>query len=105
MMYSYGLLNEQLSGSARVFGYTVYRGFLNRDTVYCSLNTGIRYITFFEFQVLSIPGNIFGYIWMNFGYFGLFWRIFFGYTGIPLYTPQWPTLNYHDFVDELSFHQ
>ena len=26
----------------------------------------------------------FGYIWMNFGYFGVFWRIFFGYTGIPL---------------------
>ena len=21
---------------------------------------------------------------MNFGYFGVFWRIFFGYTGIPL---------------------
>ena len=27
---------------------------------------------------------------MNFGYFWLFWRIFFGYTGIPLYP--WPTL-------------
>ena len=38
-----------LSGSARVLGYTVYGGFLN--WVYCSLNTGIRYITFFEFQV------------------------------------------------------
>ena len=28
---------------------------------------------------------------MNFGYFWVFWRIFFfGYTGIPL--PPWPTL-------------
>ena len=55
------------SGWARVFGYTVY----------CSLITGIRYITFFEFQVWSIPGYKFGYFWV-------FWRIFFGYTGIPL---------------------
>ena len=42
----------QLSGLARVFEYTVYRGFLNRVYgIYCSLNTGIRYITFFECQV------------------------------------------------------
>ena len=27
---------------------------------------------------------------MNFGYFWGFWRMFFGYTGIPL--PPWPTL-------------
>ena len=26
---------------------------------------------------------------INFGYFWVFWRIFFGYTGIPL--PRWPT--------------
>ena len=39
------------SGSARVFGYTVYRGFLNRVYGISSLNKGIRYITFFEFQV------------------------------------------------------
>ena len=38
------------SGSARVFGYTVYRGFLNRVYGIC-LNMGIQYITFFEFQL------------------------------------------------------
>ena len=31
-----------------------------------------------------MPGYNFGYIWMNYGYFCVFWRIFFGYTGIPL---------------------
>ena len=36
------------TGSARVFGNTVYRGFLNRVYGILSLNTGIRYITFFE---------------------------------------------------------
>ena len=46
---------------------------------------GIRYITFFEFQVKSIPGY-------NFGYFWAFWRIFFGYTGIPLPPPGRPWL-------------
>ena len=40
-----------ITGSARVFGYTVYRGFLNRVYGISSLNTGIWYITFFEFQV------------------------------------------------------
>ena len=73
-----------ISGSARVFGYTVYRGFLNRVYGILQLKYGIRYITFFEFQVWSIPENIPGYMWMNFGYFGVFWRIFLGYTGIPL---------------------
>ena len=44
--------NIDIPGSARVFGYTVYRGFLNRVYGILQLiNTGIRYITFFEFQV------------------------------------------------------
>ena len=34
------------TGSARVFGNTVNRGFLNRVYGILSLNTGIRYITF-----------------------------------------------------------
>ena len=29
---------------------------------------------------------------MNFGYFGVFWRFFFGYTGIPLPPPPPPPL-------------
>ena len=40
---------------------------------------GIRYTGAF-----FISGYNFGYIWMIFGYFGVFWRIFFGYTGVPL---------------------
>ena len=40
-----------ISASARVFGYTVYRGFLNRVYGILQLKYGIRYITFFEFQV------------------------------------------------------
>ena len=31
-----------------------------------------------------MPGYNFAYIFMNFGYFWVFWRMFFGYTGIPL---------------------
>ena len=38
-------------GSARVLGYAVYKGFLNRVYGILSLNTGIRYISFFGFQV------------------------------------------------------
>ena len=63
LIYNNGHINAvnplQDIGSARVFGYTVYRGF-----VYCSLNTGIRYITFFEFILgfLGYFGECFSYI-------------------------------------------
>ena len=64
------------SGLARVFGYTVYRGFLNQ--VYGILQLKYGYLVY-QFQVYSIPGYNLGYIWMNFGYFGEF------FSGILVY--------------------
>ena len=40
-------------------------------------------MTNFGYTVYNASIN-FGYIGRNFGYFWVFWRIFFGYTGIPL---------------------
>ena len=72
------------SGSARVFGYTVYRGFLNRVYSILQLKYGYSVYHFLWISGIKYTYLNFGYIWMNFGYFWVFWRIFFRYTGIPL---------------------
>ena len=81
------------SGSARVFGYTVFRGFLNR--VYGILQLKDEYSVYHFLWISGIrytmlPLILVRYIWMNFGYFWVFWRFFFGYTGItlpPVFSP------------------
>ena len=71
-----------LSGSARGFGYTVtLRGFLNR--VYSIFQLKYRYTTNFGYTLYNALIS-FGYIGKILGCFGVFWRIFFGYTGMPL---------------------
>ena len=64
----------QRKGSARVFGYTVYRAFLNRVYGILQLKFGISLAsltTNFRYTVYNASIN-FGYIGMNFGYFGKF---------------------------------
>ena len=78
------------SGSARVFGYTVYRGFLSRVYGILQLKYGYSVYHFLWISGIKYTYFNFGYIWMNFGYFWVFWRMFFGYTGIPLPTPPPP---------------
>ena len=63
------------SGSARVFRYTVYRGFLNR--VYGILQLKDEYSVYHFLWISGIrytmlPLILVTYIWMNFGYFGDF---------------------------------
>ena len=71
-----------LTGSARVFGYTVYGGFLNR--VYSIIRVfGISLSLNFRYKVyLGIILGIFGSILGIFGYFGdFFWDILVHHPG------------------------
>ena len=75
------------TGSARVFGYTVYMGFLNR--VYGVFWLKYEYTTNFGYTVYNAWIN-FGYIGRNLGYFVVFWRIFFGYILVYYFIPSRP---------------
>ena len=77
-------LSINQSGSARVSGYTVYRGFWNRVYGILQLKYGYSAYHFLWISGIKYTYLNFGYIWMNFGHFWVFWRIFFGDTGIPL---------------------
>ena len=96
MMYSYGLLNEQLSGSARVFGYTVYRGFLNR--VYSILQLKYGY-SVYHFLWISGIKYTWVYFWVYLDEFWVFWAILANFFRV-----YWHTTIYSPMADpELSW--
>ena len=80
------------SGSARLFGYTVYRGFLNQVYGILQLKYGYSvyhflWISGIQYTMLPLILGIFGWILGIFGYFGEF------FSGILVYHyPSWPTL-------------
>ena len=75
------------AGSARVFGYTVYRGFLNR--VYGILQLKYGYSVYHFFWISGIK-----YTWVSFwAYLDEFWIFWEFFSGILVYRyPPWPTL-------------
>ena len=80
------------SGSARVFGYTVYRGFLNRVYGILQLKHGYSvyhflWISGIQYTMLPLILGIFGWIFGIFGYFGEFFSVILVY-----HYPPWPTL-------------
>ena len=87
-MCSYPL---EKSGSARVFGYTVYRGFLNRVYGILQLKYGYSVYHFLWISVIKYILGIFGWILVIFGYFGEFSSGILVYHYPPMADPEkWP---------------
>ena len=87
---------DKLSGSARVFGYSVFRGVLNRVYGILQLKYGYSvyhflWISGIKYSKLRLFLGIFGGIWGILGYFVDF------FSGILVFHyPPWPTLSYKD---------